>query len=103
MRIYESAPCPGVYKFAYYSAYTAALASCAYNPNGYNCQYLCGATMSFAYYEPIYEAFGWTRLIGKTTKEFFGTAPTEVGTSENYTYNASNKKIASQTTTLMTG
>ncbi|MBA9073220.1 RHS repeat-associated protein [Flavobacterium gossypii] len=103
MRIYESAPCPGVYKFAYYSAYTAALASCASNPNGYNCQYLCGAAMSFAYYEPIYEAFGWTRLIEKTTKQFFGTTSTEVGTSESYTYNASNKKIASQTTTLRTG
>jgi hypothetical protein len=103
VRVYESAPCAGLDKFSHYNAYTSALASCVSNPFGYYCDFICGASMSFIYYEPIYEAYGWAKLTGKTTKNFFGTTLTEVKTSESYTYNELNKKLATKTTLLDTG
>ncbi|WDO13683.1 hypothetical protein MH928_03025 [Flavobacterium sp. WW92] len=102
---YAPINCPTSYKFANYDLYFQKTQDCPGNPTAFLCEYLCGDAMNYISYKKIYEAYGWARLEGKTTKSFFysGSVQTEVGTSESYAYNALNKKIASQTTTLGTG
>lgn len=47
------------------------------------------------------ESYGWAKLTAKTAKNYFytGSTPNIVESTETYTYNPLNKKIASQTTT----
>ncbi|WDO13627.1 hypothetical protein MH928_02740 [Flavobacterium sp. WW92] len=92
----------GFIHYDYYYQYKNYLASCSINNNCF-CDF--GRVPQFIFFRNIEEGFGWAKLINKTTKSFFysGSVQTEVGTSESYAYNALNKKIASQTTTLGTG
>ncbi|WDO13614.1 DUF6443 domain-containing protein [Flavobacterium sp. WW92] len=99
---YSGAGCPTSFKFSTYDNYLYWMQQCTIAPYG-QCLWICGPSSSFIGYKAIHEAYGWTKLIGKTTKQFFGTASTEVKTAESYSYNALNKKIDSLTTTLRTG
>lgn len=100
---YNGAGCSTSFKFSTYDLYLYWLQQCAVNSNYRQCLWICGPSSSFIGYKAIHEAYGWTKLTGKTTKQFFGPTSTEVAASESYTYNESNKKISSQTTTLNTG
>ena len=62
---------------------------------------LGGRPINYVFTAPVIEAFGWAKLNVKTTKNYFytGSTPNIVESTESYTYNTLNKKIASQTTT----
>jgi YD repeat-containing protein len=70
--------------------------------------FLCGLPLDFDTPKilpfPIFEAYGWSKLKTKNTKNYFyanaGSTLTAVETNETYTYNDLNKKIASQTTSV---
>lgn len=92
----------GYNQYTFYSQYKNYLATCAANNN---CFCESGSIPDFIFFKNIEEGFGWAKMTNKTTKNFFyqGSTQTAVETSENYTYNSLNKKIASQTTILSTG
>ncbi|MCY1494286.1 hypothetical protein D3C87_41570 [compost metagenome] len=91
----------GYQRYNYYYEYKNYLTSCV---SSNNCFCESGSVPDFIFFKNIEEGFGWAKLTNKTTQNFFynGSTPTAVGTSESYTYNSLNKKIASQTTVLST-
>ncbi|MCG2611791.1 RHS repeat protein [Flavobacterium sp. SM15] len=62
------------------------------------CHCICDVP-SFIHFKYSYEAFGWTQLRSKQTKNYFYNGATQniVETNETFTYNPLNKQIASHT------
>jgi hypothetical protein len=58
-------------------------------------------------FRPIYEAYGWSKLASKTTKNYFypngGNTPNIVTSNETFTYNSLNKQIATHTVSNSVG
>lgn len=60
---------------------------------------LCGSPSNYSDLFPLVSAYGWSKLISKTTKNYFYEGSTEkiVQTDETYSYHSLNKKIDEQT------
>lgn len=107
-----------IYSFSYFLDYKNYISSCyqyetnATNPaaecnnrpyNDPDCHCFCyfGKVREFTDYALIEEAYGWAKLVSKSTKNYFyeGSTQKTVQTDETYTYNTLNKQISEQTTT----
>lgn len=60
---------------------------------------LCGYPANYVQRFPLIAAYGWSKLISKTTKEYFYSPNLTLQTTENFSYNPLNKQVASRTTT----
>lgn len=71
--------------------------------NAFSSSNLCGYPVNYTSYVDLFEAYGWAKLVSKTTKNYFypngSTTPTIVLNTENFTYNPLNKLIAEHTFT----
>lgn len=91
-----STNCPYPYGFLNGTDYYTRYLTCAHNNTQSGCEYFgCGTPASFVMYAPIIEAFGWSQLKSKTVREHLEGGTIE--TTEKYTYNATNKQLASHT------
>ncbi len=97
-------------KFSYYDEYVNAMntqpdcISCTTN-FAMDTDFLCGLPLDLNTPKimpfPIFEAYGWAKLINKTTKNYFypngSSTPNIVESVETYAYNPINKKISENT------
>jgi YD repeat-containing protein len=99
LHFFSYSPCPNLVKFGNFEQYYHYLEVCPQNPNAANlCDYLsCGYPVDYIAYYKSFEAYGWAKLTGKTTKEYFYRADNTqdvVETKELYDYNTANKKLS---------
>lgn len=70
--------------------------------NAFDASNLCGYPTEYTQNYPLFEAYGWSKLSNKSTKEFYyakgSTTPDIVETNESFVYNNLNKQISSHTT-----
>lgn len=93
--------CPQAGKFNFYSEYIYCLNTpCSSVGSILHCD-----TNYFLNFMTVYDSFGWSKLMSKTTTDYFYDATTtnSLTKQETYTYNSVNKKIASKTQTNSMG
>lgn len=84
--------CPYRYKYSNGNMYYTLATECT----GGICENTCGLASEYIGYGFILEAVGRAELTSKLTKEYFTNGTTE--TLESFTYNPTNKRIASHST-----
>ena len=93
--------------YSFYKSYRNDFLNGIINPQGVPgnlCD--CGTPLNYISYYNITEAFGWSKLISKNSKNYFYDANNNqrvVETTETYTYNPLNKKISEATVTNSLG
>jgi YD repeat-containing protein len=101
MRIFMSLEgCRYLYKYNTGNFYHSNMVICGQNPLYSNlCSQNCGLASAFIGYGPLIEKFGWTQLKKSTSTAYFykDDVQSSISKTEDYEYNAINKKIASQT------
>jgi YD repeat-containing protein len=98
--------CPYSNQFANYDQYISRVQQCPPGASATVCIFQCGDPLSFISYTKIWEAFGWSRLTSKTTKEYFYNGATQNGileTTQNYTYNSINHLTETTETVTYSG
>src|SRR5690606_4099551 len=121
-KVYDYTNCTIAGRFSNYAIYHSALIQCPETPSlncsfipspsgGYilptsqmppcPCKGMCGEVLDFIDYGFVYEAYGWSKIDEKTTKEFFyeGATVRTLETVENFTYNPENKQLATHSVT----
>lgn len=102
IRTYSAVPCAIEYKFPNYEARYNDSVTCATQLSSLSyCQYMCNAVSTYIHYYPIFEAYGWPKLLSKKVINYFyqGNTSQDVETIEQFTYNTTNKKLASYSAT----
>lgn len=92
--------------FGNYDFYNVAFSSSVICHNGFSVTAFSQPS-DYVHVEPFKEAYGWAKLNTKTTKEYFypngSSTPNIVQTNESFTYNPTNKQIASHSVTTSLG
>jgi YD repeat-containing protein len=110
--------CPMSMYYDEYSEYKEFISHCSQNPDFVNCNSqprtnpnncmcfcYCGRPFDFIGYDIVEEAYGWVKLSGKTTKNYFYEVSNQqiVQTNETFTYNTLNKQMATHSVSTSTG
>lgn len=95
---------------SYLTYYPDYVGKISYVNGGYNVFSsfnLCGYPVNYSQSIDLVSAYGWAKLNTKTTKEYFypngSSTPNIVQTNESFTYNPTNKQIASHSVTTSLG
>lgn len=96
--------CPKSAEQSDYDEFVTTLEMCHVNMLQAACLCLCDMpAIDMIGYVSNYEVFGWTKLMSKTTEEYFYSPSRTIQTTEAFTYNATNKRIATHSTSTSQG
>ena len=101
IKLFSNNNCGFSKHYASYEGYQNMLDTCPGGTTTGMCGYYCGPVTNFVLYYKVWEAFGWPKLVQKKTRNYATGSPVE--TTESFSYNPVNRRIASHTTSNSTG